>query len=67
VESTRVGGEFARAGSEDDFVVAMRKGHPFARASTEAGFCAAEHLLVPLNGDLHAFMVRAKRGGRRSS
>jgi DNA-binding transcriptional LysR family regulator len=48
-------------------VVAMRKGHPCARASTEAAFCAAEHLLAPLNGDLHAFMdeLLAKRGSRR--
>jgi DNA-binding transcriptional LysR family regulator len=57
----------ARRLYEEDFVVAMRKGHPFARAPTEAAFCAAEHLLVSLNGDPHGFMdeMLAKRGSRR--
>ena len=57
----------ARRLYDEDFVVAMRKGHPFARAPTEAAFCAAEHLLVSLNGDPHGFIdeMLAKRGSRR--
>jgi DNA-binding transcriptional LysR family regulator len=57
----------ARRLYNEDFVVAMRKGHPFARAATEAAFCAAEHLLVSLNGDPHGFIdeMLAKRGSRR--
>ncbi len=52
---------------DEDFVVAMRKGHPFARAPTEAAFCAAEHLLVSLNGDPHGFIdeMLANRGKSR--
>ena len=57
----------ARRLYDEDFVVATRKGHPFARAPTEAAFCAAEHLLVSLNGDPHGFIdeMLAKRGSRR--
>jgi DNA-binding transcriptional LysR family regulator len=52
---------------DEDFVVAMRKGHPFARAPSEAAFCAARHLLVSLAGDPVGFIdeMLAKRGGRR--
>jgi DNA-binding transcriptional LysR family regulator len=57
----------ARRLYDEDFVVAMRMGHPFARAPTEAAFCAADHLLVSLNGDPHGFIdeMLAKRGSRR--
>jgi DNA-binding transcriptional LysR family regulator len=52
---------------DEDFVVAMRKGHPFARAPTEANFCAAKHLLVSSTGEAHGFVDEAlgKRGRTR--
>lgn len=57
----------ARRLYEEDFVVAMRRGHPFARKPSEAAFCAARHLLVSLAGDPVGFIdeMLAKRGGRR--
>ncbi|MFL6840352.1 MAG: LysR substrate-binding domain-containing protein [Bradyrhizobium sp.] len=48
----------ARRLYHEDFVVAMRKGHPFARAPTEAAFCAAEHLLVSSTEILMASWTR---------
>ncbi|HEX6705598.1 MAG TPA: LysR family transcriptional regulator [Albitalea sp.] len=52
---------------DEDFVVAMRKGHPFARDPTEANFCAANHLLVSSSADPHGFVDEAlrKRGRKR--
>lgn len=52
---------------EEDFVVAMRRGHAFARRPTEANFCAAKHLLVSSGGDPHGFVdeVLGKRGRTR--
>jgi DNA-binding transcriptional LysR family regulator len=52
---------------EEDFVVAMRKGHVFARAPTEAAFCRSLHLLVSLSGNPHGFVdeLLAKRGLQR--
>ncbi len=49
---------------EEDFVVAMRKGHAFARAPNEAAFCRSRHLLVSLDGDRVGFVdqMLAKRG-----
>ncbi|MFO1107787.1 MAG: LysR family transcriptional regulator [Bradyrhizobium sp.] len=49
---------------DEDFVVATRKGHRFARAPGLAAFCAAEHLLVSLSGDPHGFIdeMLARRG-----
>jgi DNA-binding transcriptional LysR family regulator len=48
-------------------VVAMRKGHRFARSPTIAAFCAAHHLLVSLSGDPRGFVddLLAKRGAKR--
>jgi len=46
----------ARTIYEDEFVVAMRKGHPFARAATLEAFCAMDHLLVSQTGDAHGFV-----------
>jgi len=48
----------------EDFVVAMRKGHVFARAPSEAGFCKSRHLLVSLDGNPAGFVdeMLAKRG-----
>jgi DNA-binding transcriptional LysR family regulator len=49
---------------EEDFVVTMRKGHPFARNPTLARFCKMRHLLVSLTGDAHGVIdeVLAQRG-----
>lgn len=51
----------------EDFVVAMRKGHNFARTPTLSAFCRAQHLLVSLDGDPRSFVDRLleKRGLRR--
>jgi DNA-binding transcriptional LysR family regulator len=49
---------------EEDFVVAMRKGHPFADAPTLRHYCEMQHLVVSLTGDAHGFVdqVLAKQG-----
>jgi DNA-binding transcriptional LysR family regulator len=49
---------------EEDFVVAMRKGHPFADAPTLDHYCEMQHLVVSLSGDAHGFVdeVLAKQG-----
>jgi DNA-binding transcriptional LysR family regulator len=36
---------------DEDFVVTMRKGHPFARNPSLERFCSMRHLLVSLTGD----------------
>ena len=48
---------------DEDFVVAMRKGHVFARTPTLTAFCRAQHLLVSLDGDPRGFIdeLLAKR------
>ncbi len=43
---------------EDDFVIAMRAGHPFARAPTLDRYCAMRHLVVSLTGDPFGFIDR---------
>jgi DNA-binding transcriptional LysR family regulator len=57
----------ARRLYEEDFVVAMRKGHPLAHTATLAAFCKARHLLVSLDGDPRGFVdeLLAKRGLER--
>jgi len=57
----------ARKLYEEDFVVAMRKGHVFARTPTLPAFCSARHLLVSLDGSPQGFVdeLLAKRGLRR--
>lgn len=40
----------------EDFVVAMRAGHPFKRAPTLVRYCEAQHLVVSLSGDSHGFI-----------
>src|SRR6188474_3241933 len=54
----------ARRLYNEDFVVAMRKGHAYARAPNEATFCRSRHLLVSLDGDPAGFVdeMLAKRG-----
>ena len=57
----------ARRLYDEDFVVAMRRGHPFARHPTEGNFCAAKHLLVSSSGAAQGFVDEAlsKRGRTR--
>ena len=54
----------ARRLYEEDFVVAMRKGHAFMRAPNEAAFCRSRHLLVSIDGDPVGIVdqMLAKRG-----
>jgi DNA-binding transcriptional LysR family regulator len=54
----------ARRLYNEDFVVAMRRGHVFARTPTLPAFCRAQHLLVSLDGDPRGFVdeLLAKRG-----
>ena len=49
---------------EEDFVIAVRKGHAFADAPTLKRFCAMQHLVVSHTGDPHGFVdeLLAKRG-----
>jgi DNA-binding transcriptional LysR family regulator len=57
----------ARRLFDDDFVVAMRKGHRFARSPSLTAYCRAQHLLVSLSGDPHGSVdeLLAKRGLKR--
>ena len=57
----------ARRLFEEDFVVAMRKGHPLARSPSLALYCRAQHLLVSCSGEPHGFVdeLLAKRGLKR--
>ena len=52
---------------EEDFVVAMRAGHPFAKASTLVRYCEMQHLVVSHTGDAYGFVdeVLAKQGQSR--
>src|SRR5262245_1155882 len=52
---------------EEDFVLAMRVGHPFARDRSLASYCKAQHLVVSLEGDPRGFVDRvlAEKGRAR--
>ena len=50
----------------EDFVVAMGRGHRFGIDPTEANFCATNHLLVSSGGDPHGFVDEALRERGRS-
>jgi DNA-binding transcriptional LysR family regulator len=52
---------------EEDFVIAMRAGHPFARAPTLERYCEMQHLVVSLTGDAQGFVDRvlAEQGRAR--
>jgi DNA-binding transcriptional LysR family regulator len=41
---------------EEDFVVAMRAGHSFAKNPTLERYCEMQHLVVSLTGDPHSFI-----------
>jgi len=43
---------------EEDFVIAMRTGHPFADAPTLKMYCRMEHLVVSHSGDALGFVDR---------
>ncbi len=44
---------------EEDFVIAMRAGHLFARKPSVPTFCKAQHLVVSLTGDPRGFVDQA--------
>jgi len=52
---------------EEDFVIAIRTGHPLAKALTLERYCAASHLVVSLTGDAHGFVdeVLSRKGCSR--
>jgi DNA-binding transcriptional LysR family regulator len=52
---------------EEDFVIGMRAGHPFASDPTLDRFCEMRHLLVSLGGDPYGFVdeALAKKGRSR--
>ena len=52
---------------DEDFVIAMRRGHPFGNEPTLERFCAMQHLVVSLTGDAHGFVDEflAKQGYSR--
>jgi DNA-binding transcriptional LysR family regulator len=52
---------------EEDFVIAMRAGHPFARDPSLPRYCEMQHLSVSESGDPYGFVdqVLAKRGASR--
>ena len=52
---------------EEDFVVAMRAGHPFAKAPTLDRYCEMQHLVVSHAGDAHGFVdeILARQGRSR--
>ncbi len=55
----------ARTLYEEDFVIAMRTGHPFGKDPTLDAFCRMQHLVVSLGGDAHGFVDDAlARHGR---
>jgi len=44
---------------QEDFVIAMRSGNPFAGTFTLERYCEAQHLVVSLAGDPHGFVDEA--------
>jgi DNA-binding transcriptional LysR family regulator len=57
----------ARALYNETFVIASRRGHPYAKMPTMERFCRAQHVLVSLSGDPHGFVdvALAKQGRAR--
>ncbi|MBE7369894.1 LysR family transcriptional regulator [Ramlibacter pallidus] len=51
---------------EEDFVLALRKGHALAKAPTLDRYCEAEHLVVSQTGDGHGFVDQLLAGQGRS-
>jgi DNA-binding transcriptional LysR family regulator len=52
---------------DEDFVIASRPHHPFAKSPSLETFCAAQHLLVSQSGDAYGFVdgLLAERGFSR--
>ena len=52
---------------EEDFVIAVRAGHPLARRRTLARYCEAQHVVVSMAGHPHGFVdnVLAQHGRTR--
>lgn len=44
---------------EEEFVIASRAGHPYAKSPNLKRFCEMRHLLVSLTGDAHGFVDTA--------
>jgi DNA-binding transcriptional LysR family regulator len=44
---------------DEEFVIAMREGHPCAKRLTLDAYCAAQHLVVSENGDAYGFVDAA--------
>jgi DNA-binding transcriptional LysR family regulator len=57
----------ARRLYEEDFVIAMRAGHPLAGDPTLERYCEMQHLVVSFTGDPHGFVdeILAKHGYSR--
>ena len=57
----------ARMLYEEEFVIAMRSGHPFGNKPSLDAFCGMEHLLVSLSGDPFGFVdeVLSRQGQSR--
>jgi DNA-binding transcriptional LysR family regulator len=51
---------------EEDFVVAMRTGHPFAADPSLDRYCEMQHLVVSLTGDAYGFVDRVLAEQNRS-
>ena len=47
---------------DEDFVVAVRAGHPFAKAPTLKRYCEAKHLVVSHSGDPYGFIDEVLAG-----
>jgi DNA-binding transcriptional LysR family regulator len=57
---------YARPLYDEEFVVAMRAKHPFAKALTLDRYCEVQHLVVSLTGDPHGFVDRVLEKQGRS-
>jgi DNA-binding transcriptional LysR family regulator len=51
---------------DEDFVVVMRAGHPFAPSLSLERYCDAKHLVVSLTGDAYGFVDRVLQEQGRS-
>lgn len=51
---------------EEDFVIAVRAGHPLAESPGLDRYCEAQHVVVSLHGDPHGFVDEVLAGQGRS-
>jgi DNA-binding transcriptional LysR family regulator len=51
---------------DEDFVIAMRAGHPFAKDRSLRGYCAQRHLVVSQSGDPSGFVDAALARRKRA-